>query len=98
MARHLDDELLDAQDAMDRRHEEWRAELEELFADVMGPAAASTGVVAPEDGRGPHPWKAQADGLGGFRASMLEELRVKEPPPGGMLQAAPPSPPKKPAA
>ena len=72
MARHLD-ELLGAQDAMDRRHERWRAELEEMFADVD-----------------PHPWKAQADGLGGFRASMLEELRVKEPPPGGMLQAAPP--------
>ena len=97
MARHLDDELVDAQNAMDRRHEEWRAELEGLFADVMDLAAASTGgVVAPEEGRDPHPWKAQADGLGGFRASMLEELRVKEPPPGGMLQAAPPSPPKSP--
>ena len=93
MARHLDDELLDAQDAMDRRHEEWRAELEELFVGVMDLAAASIGVVAPEEGRDPHPWKAQADGLGGFRASMLEELRVKEQPPGGMLQAAPPSPP-----
>ena len=96
MARHLDDELLDAQDALNLRHEEWRAELEGLFAGVMGLAAASTGVVAPEEGRDPHPWKAQADGLGGFRASMLEELRVKEPPPGGMLQAAPPSPPKSP--
>ena len=101
MARHLDDELLGAQGAMNRRHEEWRAELEGLLADVMKPmvpllAAASTGVVAPEEGRDPHPWKAQADGLGGFRASMLEELRVKEPPPGGMLQAAPLSPPKSP--
>ena len=95
MARHLDDELLDAQDAMDRRHEEWRAELEKLFADVIDPAAASTGVVAPEEGRDPHPWKAQADGLGGFRASMLEELRVKEPPPAWMSEAAPLSPPPK---
>ena len=99
MARHLD-ELLGAQDAMDRRHERWRAELEELFAGMMSRnkpllAVASIGVVAPEGGRGPHPWKAQADRLGGFRASMvsMEELRVKEPPPGWMLQAAPPPPP-----
>ena len=54
MARHLD-ELLGAQDAMDRRHERWRAELEELFAGMKkhnGPlfAVASTGVVAPEEG------------------------------------------------
>ena len=78
MARHLD-ELLGAQDAMARRHERWRAELEELFAGVD-----------------PHRWKAQADGLGGFRASMLEEeLRVKEPPPAWMSEAAPLSPPPK---
>ena len=90
MARHLD-ELLGAQDAMDRRQERWRDELEELFAGMMNP----TGVVAPEGGRGPHPWKAQAARLGGFRASMvsMEELRVKEPPPGWILQAAPPPPP-----
>ena len=101
MARHLD-ELLGAQDAMDRRHERWRDELRDLFADMEEVlavpllAAASTGVVAPEEGRDPHPWKAQADGLGGFRASMLEEeLRVKEPPPAWMSEAAPLSPPPK---
>ena len=86
MARHLDDALLGAQDALNLRHAEWKAELQALFDGVMGPVAASTGVVAPEGGRDPHPWES----------SMLEELRVKEPQPGWMLQAAQLSPPKSP--
>ena len=75
MARHLDDELLDAQNAMDRRHEEWRAELEGLFAGVMGLAAASTGgVVAPEEGRA-RPKAAKA------LVETIIESPVKGPPP-----------------
>ena len=65
MARHLDDELLGAQqDALNRRHAEWKTEMQALFADVMGPVAASTGVVAPEEGRVPPSCQAQADQLG----------------------------------
>ena len=74
MARRLD-ELSAAQVAMGRRHAEWRAELEDLIADMIVPivpllAVASTGVVAPEEEwRAPPSWQAQADQLG-FRASI----------------------------
>ena len=80
MARPLD-ELSAAQAAMDRRHAEWRAELEDLFADVLVPsvpllAVASTEVVAPEEeGRVPPSWQVQADQLG-FRASIASPSKA----------------------
>ena len=103
MARRLD-ELAGAQDAMDRCHAKWTATLEDsMFTEtwkneLLGtPAAASTGVVAPAEGRAPHPLQqAHADKLGS-RASIaspsqsaaqrqrlvetLIELPVKGPPP-----------------
>ena len=73
MARRLD-ELLAPQDEFNCRHADWKSEMKYLFAGVFVPhgipAAASTGVVAPEQGRAPHPWQqAHADQLGS-RASI----------------------------
>ena len=75
MVRRLD-ELSAAQAAMDRRHAEWRAELEDLFADVIVPivpllAVASTGVVAPES------WQTQTDQLG-FRATIASPPKATQ--------------------
>ena len=91
MARSLDEVFLCVIDAVDRCHAKWKNEL------LGTPAAASTGVVAPEEGRAPHQWQqAHADQLGS-RASMASpsqiaaqrqrlvetiiELPVKGPPP-----------------